>query len=126
MSTYNFRRMKNSGFLSENSVKIATNMNIYITQLIYIKAGQEAVFHQFENVAIPLIAKYNGTLLLRIRPSLDTIIESNTENPYEIHLVEFASEQDFQNFMQDEERKQFLHLKETSIRASILIKGVKL
>jgi hypothetical protein len=33
---------------------------IYITQLIYIIPGQEAVFEQFEQVAIPLIAKYNG------------------------------------------------------------------
>jgi uncharacterized protein (DUF1330 family) len=122
VSTYNFEILENNDFLNENAVK----MPIYITQLIYLKAGQEAIFHQFENVAIPLIAKYNGALLLRIRPSLETIIESNTENPYEIHLVEFASEQDFQNFMQDEERKQFLHLKEASIRASILIKGVKL
>jgi len=40
---------------------------IYITQLIYIKDGQESVFHQFEDVAIPLISKYNGRLMLRIR-----------------------------------------------------------
>jgi uncharacterized protein (DUF1330 family) len=101
-------------------------MSIYITQLIYVKKGKEAVFHQFENVAIPLIQKYNGSLLLRIRPTVKTIIESNTENPYEVHLVEFAEEKDFENFMRDEERKQFLHLKEESIKTSILIKGVKL
>ena len=28
---------------------------IYIIQLIYIKDGQDAVFQQFEDVAIPLI-----------------------------------------------------------------------
>ena len=33
---------------------------IYITQLIYIKEGQEKMFHEFEDVAIPIIAKYNG------------------------------------------------------------------
>ena len=101
-------------------------MSIFITQLIYIKKGKEAIFHQFESVAIPLIQKYNGTLLLRIRPTLKTIIESNTENPYEVHLVEFSEEKDFENFMRDEERKQFLHLKEASIKISILIKGSKL
>ena len=41
---------------------------IYITQLIYIKEGQENIFHQFEDVAISIISKYNGQLLLRIRP----------------------------------------------------------
>jgi uncharacterized protein (DUF1330 family) len=99
---------------------------IYITQLIYIKEGQERIFHQFEDVAIPIILKYNGQLLLRIRPNETSIIEKNIDQPYEVHLVEFAAEDDFQNFMQDEERKQFLHLKEQSIKAVMLIKGTKI
>ena len=99
---------------------------IYITQLIYLKEGQAEIFDQFEALAIPLIPKYNGQLLLRIRPSGETIIESGIEIPYEVHLVKFAAESDFSNFMQDEERKQFLHLKEQSIRASLLVKGVPL
>lgn len=41
---------------------------IFITQLIYIKEGQEAVFHQFEEIAIPAILKYKGQLLLQVRP----------------------------------------------------------
>lgn len=97
----------------------------YITQLIYLKDGQEEVFHQFENLAIPIIKKYNGRLLLRIRPDENSYIEYSMEKPYEVHLVEFKSEQDFKNFMQDDERKKFLHLKEQSIKASILIQGVK-
>ena len=99
---------------------------IYITQLIYIKEGQEKTFHQFEDVAIPIIAKYNGKLLLRVRPPVDAFIENGIDKPYEIHLVEFDSEQDFKNFMIDEERKKFLHLKEQSIESSVLYKGVKL
>lgn len=99
---------------------------LYITQLIYIKEGQESAFHQFEEVAIPIISKYNGSLLLRVRPTEDTIIEAGTEVPYEIHLVSFATSQDFDNFMQDEERKRFLLLKEQSIKAVVLIKGMKL
>jgi len=99
---------------------------IYITQLIYIKEGQQSIFHQFEDVAIPIISKYNGRLLLRIRPEDASIIETSIEKPYEVHLVEFDVEEDFKNFMQDEERKQFLHLKEQSIRAVMLIKGVKI
>jgi uncharacterized protein (DUF1330 family) len=96
---------------------------IYITQLIYILDGQSEVFHRFEELAIPVIAKYNGRLLLRIRPDKNSIIEANTEVPYEIHLVEFESEADFENFKLDEERKQFLHLKEKSIKSALLIKG---
>ena len=72
---------------------------IYITQLIYIKEGQEKIFDEFEEVAIPLIAKYNGKLLFRLRPNKDSFIETWIDKPYEIHLVEFDSEQDYKNFM---------------------------
>lgn len=34
---------------------------VYITQLIYIKQGAENVFHQFEDIAIPIILKYSGS-----------------------------------------------------------------
>jgi uncharacterized protein (DUF1330 family) len=99
---------------------------IYITQLVYIKEGQEKIFDEFEAVAIPAISKYNGKLLLRVRPKEEDFIEHHIEKPYEIHFVEFTTEQDFEDFMKDEERKKFLHLKEQSIKSVVLIKGVKL
>ncbi|MEO7834826.1 MAG: DUF1330 domain-containing protein [Ginsengibacter sp.] len=99
---------------------------LYITQLIYIKEGQEKVFDQFEDIAIPTILKYNGQLLLRVRPTENAFIESNIEKQYEIHLVEFTTENDFDNFMKDKERKRFLLLKEQSIKSVTLIKGTKI
>jgi uncharacterized protein (DUF1330 family) len=99
---------------------------IFITQLIYIIEGQEKVFDEFESVAIPTILKYNGKLLLRVRPTESNFIENHVEKPYEIHLVEFLTQQDFENFMKDDERNKFLHLKEQSIKTSILIQGKKL
>lgn len=98
---------------------------IYITQLIYIIPGQEKVFDAFEDIAIPLISRYNGRLMLRVRPDENSFIGSYPEKPYEIHLVEFDSELDFKHFIRDEERKKFLHLKEQSIQASYLYKGVR-
>jgi uncharacterized protein (DUF1330 family) len=99
---------------------------IFLTQLIYVKEGQEDVFHQFEDIAIPAILKYNGRLLLRVRPDENAFIENNIERPYEIHLVEFDTEQDFKNFGNDEDRKKFLHLKDQSVRSVLLIKGIRL
>ncbi len=99
---------------------------VYFTQLIYIKEGQESVFFEFEDVAIPLIVKYNGRLLLRLRPSGESFIEHQIEKPFEIHFGEFDSDQDFQDFLKDEERKKFLHLKEQSIKSALVIKGTKL
>lgn len=99
---------------------------IFITQLIYILDGQENVFDEFESIAIPAISKYNGQLLLRVRPGSGAYIQKAIEVPYEIHLVSFETDNDFSNFMQDEERKKFLHLKEQSIKDVWLIKGTKL
>lgn len=99
---------------------------LFITQLIYLKEGKERTFDEFEDMAMPLISKYRGKLLLRIRPDEQSFLETNMERPYEIHLVEFQAEADFTAFMQDEERKRFLHLKDESIRSVMLIKGTKL
>lgn len=96
---------------------------IILTLLIYVHAGQEDVFDEFEAHAIPIISKYNGELMLRTRPGTNATIESTIEVPYEIHLISFNSESDFQAFLKDEERKQFLHLKEQSIQTTMLIKG---
>ncbi len=99
---------------------------VYLTQLIYLQAGKESIFDQFENVAIPIISQYNGRLLLRLRPGAETVIATAIEQPYEIHLVEFDSDHDFERFIGDEQRKQFLHLKEASIRLVLLYKGKKI
>ena len=101
-------------------------MSLYITQLIYIKPGEESVFNEFEDHAIPLINNYNGKLLLRVRPEETAFIERTIESPHEIHLIEFTSETDFQNFMNDPERKKFLFLKEKAVASVLLIKGVKI
>ena len=99
---------------------------IYVTQLVYLVPGQEKIFDEFEAVAIPIIAKYRGRLLFRVRPDDGAFIQYMGEKPYEIHLVEFDSEQDLENFKKDEERKKFVHLKEMSIRESVMILGNKL
>ncbi len=99
---------------------------ILITQLIYIIEGQERTFDEFESIAIPAISKYNGRLLFRVRPGESNFVESHIDQPYEIHLVEFQDQQDFERFLKDEERKKYLHLKEQSIKEAILIQGIRL
>jgi len=40
---------------------------VVITQLVCVHPGKESVFDDFEAVAIPLIGKHGGELLLRLR-----------------------------------------------------------
>ena len=94
--------------------------------MIFIKEGKEAVFHQFEEFAIPILEDYNGKLIYRIRPSKESFISFEEELPYEIHFLSFESENDFFNFTKDKRRVTFLHLKEESIKSSFLVKGNKL
>ena len=99
---------------------------IYITQLIYINKHQEETFDEFERIAIPIISRYNGKMMLRIRPDKNSILESSIDQPYEVHVVSFETENDFERFMRDEERKNFLHLKEQSVKSVFLFKGEKI
>ena len=96
---------------------------IYLTQLIYINEGQEETFYEFENVVLPLLWKYNGQLLLRLRPTNSTFVDNSIEPPFEIHLVAFENEEGLEGYTQDETRKSYLHLKEQSVRSVVLIKG---
>ena len=96
---------------------------IYLTQLIFVKKGKEEIFHEFENFAIPLMEKYKGRIIHRLRPQKENYISSSAEQPYEIHFISFDSEDDLQSFLQDDTRQNFMHLKNESVQSSILIKG---
>ena len=99
---------------------------IYITQLIFVKEGKEMVFQEFENFAIPLKEKYNSKLLYRLRPDDSVYVSADSEKPYEIHIVSFDSEMDLQQFMKDDTRLKFIHLKNESVKTMLLIKGEKM
>lgn len=99
---------------------------IYVTLLLYVKEGKEAAFFEFEELALPILKDYNGKLLLRLRPTDDSIISVDGERPYEIHFLSFNSEEDFNDFGKDKRRNEFLHLKEQSIKATLLVKGKEL
>jgi hypothetical protein len=53
---------------------------IYLTQLIFVKEGKENVFHEFEDFAIPLMEKYNGRIIHRLRPQKKRIFQVQRSN----------------------------------------------
>ena len=99
---------------------------IYITQLIFIKEGEEKKFLEFESHAIPLMERFNGKIIHRVRPSNDAFVSEESEVPYEIHIISFDSEKDLNEFMSCDERLKFIHLKNESIKSTFLIKGEKM
>lgn len=99
---------------------------LYITQLIYIKPGKESVFQEFENYAIPLMEKYSGKLVQRLRPDIEAYVDGEEQKPYEIHIVRFDSEAKLKEFMQDHTRLKFKHLKDESVESILMFKGEKM
>lgn len=96
---------------------------IHLTQLIYVRTGHEATFHEFEDTVLPLLGKYRGELLLRLRPGPGAKIAGSAVAPYEVHVLCFASEEDLAAYSRDPERQRVLLLKEQSVQSSLLIKG---
>ncbi len=96
---------------------------LYYTQLIFVKEGQEDQFNLFESHVLPLLKKYNGILLYRVRPTDDCVIEVNMDKPYEVHLVSFPSREDFDGYARDNDRLKHMHLKDASIEKATLIEG---
>ncbi|MBS1533159.1 MAG: DUF1330 domain-containing protein [Bacteroidetes bacterium] len=96
---------------------------LYYTQLIFIKEGQEDKFNLFESHVLPLLERHNGTLLYRVRPTDDCVIETSMDKPYEVHLVSFPAREDFEAYAKDNDRLKYMHLKEASIEKALLIEG---
>lgn len=96
---------------------------VYLTQLIYLKPGQEEIFEQFEQYALAMLGDHQGQLLVRVR-TRDNRNEGSLESPDEIHLVSFPSRDHYHAFIQDERRQQILHLKEASVLRMLLIEGI--
>ena len=99
------------------------NTMLYITQLIYVRKGQESKLHEFEAQAIPLLKKYGGKIVQRIRPTQESFIDGEALKPYEVHIVSFESEQNLKEFSQDPKRKEFVHLKEESVSEILMFMG---
>ena len=96
---------------------------IYITLLVYVISGEEDKFNNYEEQVIPLLEKYNGILLYRIRPERHNYLTMQDDQPYEIHIITFNSQSDFDRFRSDPDRKNHAHLYKESVFRTVLIEG---
>jgi hypothetical protein len=96
---------------------------VYLTQLVYVRTGEEETFLQFEAVVLPILARYEGELLLRLRPTADSVVEAAIEVPYEIHFLRFKSDEGLSQYGRDPERQRVLELKDRSLRAALVVQG---
>jgi uncharacterized protein (DUF1330 family) len=102
------------------------NTGVYITHLVYVIPGKESSLAQYESRVLPLLDRHNGKIIARVRPSGDQILVTDSGNLHELHVVHFATENDFENYLRDPERLKFSHLKEQAIERTVTIKGIAL
>jgi hypothetical protein len=93
---------------------------LYLTQIMYIHAGREQTFEAFESVVLPLLTKYRGELVLRLRGDK---IAGSAEAPHEVHIVKFENDDDLGRYASDPERQRVLPLRDEAVRSSLLIRG---
>jgi uncharacterized protein (DUF1330 family) len=96
---------------------------LYYTQIVFVKEGQEAIFHAFEDQVLPLLERHNGTLLYRVRPDTVSVLTTSLGHPYEIHLVSFSDRADFEAYRDNPERRQHMALKDKSVERIMLVEG---
>lgn len=96
---------------------------LYYTQLVFVKEGQEAIFHAFEDQVLPLLDRHKGTLLYRVRPEAASVLTTTLGHPYEIHLVSFPDRTDFESYRDDPNRLQYMTLKDQSVERIMLVEG---
>lgn len=92
---------------------------LVITQLVYVRPGHEAEFHEFEERVLPLLRQHRGELLLRLRPSADALVAGSLSCPYEVHLVRFEDEAGLRSYADDPERQRYLELKSASVESAL-------
>jgi hypothetical protein len=111
--------------MSEHSQSGDETQSIVVTQLVYVRPGHEQQFLEFEARVLPLLAKHDGELLLRVRPPPNAVVGGSWAPPYEVHVLRFASRAALAGYADDPVRRGALHLKDESVGATILIEGVQ-
>lgn len=95
-----------------------------ITQLIYLNDGGEKDFLEYESIVLPLLEKYGGKLMFRIRTARESFVyPAEGELPYEVHIISFETKDDFLRFKSDPVRAEHLHLGIGSIKKIILFEA---
>jgi uncharacterized protein (DUF1330 family) len=86
---------------------------------LYIQAGREAEFEQFESQAASIMKRYGGAIERRI----GCAVIAGDENPHEVHVVTFPDEQSFERYRDDADLSALAELRNRAIRKTTIWRG---
>ncbi len=92
----------------------------YLTVLLYLHEGQAEQFHHYERRIKPILESYGGRFEKVIKP---THVLGDLSLPDEVHWLSFPSEADFQHYREDHNLTQMAHLRDASVRGTLVLSG---
>jgi antibiotic biosynthesis monooxygenase (ABM) superfamily enzyme len=96
------------------------NPRLILVVSLFIHAGREAEFRQFETEAARIMKKYEGRIERVIRP---TTPAPSDAVPYEIHIVSFPSLERFEAYRGDADLTGLAPLRQAAIARTEVIMG---
>ena len=96
---------------------------IYMTVLIYLKEGQESLFHDYERQAAKVMMRHNGRFEQIIKPN---IVNGDLPLPDEIHVLSFATPDGFSSYRQDPASQALAPMRLASVEKAIFLQGTTL
>ena len=95
---------------------------VTLVAALYVNAGHEREFEQFESAAAQIMARYGGRIERRIRCDAD----SDPAQPFEVHLLTFPDLDSFERYRLDPELARLAELRARAIRATTVWRGAEL
>ena len=92
---------------------------ITLVAALYVHAGRETEFEQFETQAAAIMHRYGGVIERRIGCADPT----GDDRPHEVHLVTFPDEQSYQQYRGDPELSELAELRNRAIRKTTIWRG---
>lgn len=86
-----------------------------IVAALFVHAGREAEFEQFETAAEKIMQRYGGRLERRV----GFASASNTDQPHEVHIVTFPDDASFHCYRADVELQALAELRARAIRRTV-------
>ena len=98
----------------------AASSQIILVVSLFIHAGREVEFRQFETEAARIMKRYGGQIERVIRP---TVSAQSGGAPYEVHLVSFPSMERFEAYRGDVDLAKLVPLRQAAIARTEVIIG---
>ena len=96
------------------------NNPIYVVASLWIREGDVVAFQAYECKTACIMKRYGGVIERTVRPSN---LDSASDQPFEVHLIRFPSDEMFERYRTDAELKALSPEREAVIKKTLVLIG---